>query len=143
MARIIILNLGSTSSKGAVYENLECLDEFTLRHSAEELKPFKRIIEQVDFRQERVEMWLKEHHYALDEMDVFCVRGGLVNLYPVAFMKLRMKSSKKSWWINMVHIHRASGWSLVVGGQRPITNPQFLPMRRSQMNCRMWRASQV
>ncbi len=82
MARIIILNLGSTSSKGAVYENLECLDEFTLRHSAEELKPFKRIMEQVDFRQACVETWLSEHQYRLEEMDVFCVRGGLVKPLP-------------------------------------------------------------
>ena len=82
MARIIVLNLGSTSSKGAVYENLECLDEFTLRHTVDELKPFQRIVDQVDFRKERVEDWLKEHHYRLDEMDVFCVRGGLVKPLP-------------------------------------------------------------
>lgn len=82
MARIIVLNLGSTSSKGAVYEDLKCLEEFTLRHSADELSPFKRIIEQIDFRQERVETWLKEHHFNLEDMDVFCVRGGLVKPLP-------------------------------------------------------------
>ena len=82
MARIIVINLGSTSSKGAVYEDLKCLDEFTLRHSSEDLLPFKRIIEQVDFRQNCVEDWLKNHGYRLDEMDVFCVRGGLIKPLP-------------------------------------------------------------
>lgn len=82
MARIIVINLGSTSSKGAVYEDLKCLDEFTLRHSSEDLLPFKRIIEQVDFRQQCVEDWLSDHGYRLDEMDVFCVRGGLIKPLP-------------------------------------------------------------
>lgn len=82
MARIIVINLGSTSSKGAVYDDLRCLDEFTLRHTAEDLLPFHRIIEQVDFRQKCVEDWLREHQYRLDEMDVFCVRGGLVKPLP-------------------------------------------------------------
>ncbi len=78
MAEILILNLGSTSSKGAIYDDLNLVKEFTLRHSSEDLAPFKKILDQVDYRKKCVEDWVLSEGYSLDKIDLFCLRGGLV-----------------------------------------------------------------
>lgn len=88
MAQILILNLGSTSSKGAIYHDLDLVKEFTLRHSAEDLAPFKRVLDQVDFRKKRVENWLESEGFKLREMDLFCLRGGLVKPIPSGIYKI-------------------------------------------------------
>lgn len=88
MAQILILNLGSTSSKGAIYHDLNLIKEFTLRHSAEELAPFKKILDQVDYRKKSVESWLETEGFKLTEMDLFCLRGGLVKPIPSGIYKI-------------------------------------------------------
>lgn len=88
MAQILILNLGSTSSKGAIYHDLELVKEFTLRHSSEELAPFKKILDQVDFRKKSVETWLEAEGFKLVDIDLFCLRGGLVKPIPSGIYKI-------------------------------------------------------
>lgn len=88
MAKILILNLGSTSSKGALYEDLKEIKSFTLRHSSEDLAPFKRIIDQVDYRKKCVEDWMKSEKYSMNDIDLFCLRGGLVKAIPSGIYKI-------------------------------------------------------
>lgn len=88
MAQILILNLGSTSSKGAIYRDLNLVKEFTLRHSTDELAPFKKILDQVDFRKKRVEAWLESEGFKLVDIDLFCLRGGLVKPIPSGIYKI-------------------------------------------------------
>jgi butyrate kinase len=88
MAKILILNLGSTSSKGAIYDDLKELKTFTLRHSSDDLAPYKRIIDQVDYRKKCVEDWMIYFGFKLDEIDLFCVRGGLVKPIPSGIYKI-------------------------------------------------------
>lgn len=88
MAQILILNLGSTSSKGAIYHDLDLVKEFTLRHSAEDLAPFKKVLDQVDFRKKSVETWIESEGFKLDDIDLFCLRGGLVKPIPSGIYKI-------------------------------------------------------
>ncbi|MBR6473263.1 MAG: butyrate kinase, partial [Firmicutes bacterium] len=52
--RILVMNLGSTSSKIAVYDDDKEVFNDTLRHTTEELAPFGDVVEQFDFRKEKI-----------------------------------------------------------------------------------------
>lgn len=88
MAKILILNLGSTSSKGAIYDDLKEIKSFTLRHTSEDLAPFHRIIDQVDYRKKCVEDWMIYFGFRMNEIDLFCLRGGLVKPIPSGIFKI-------------------------------------------------------
>jgi butyrate kinase len=75
---ILVINPGSTSTKVALYENEKSLVERTLRHDVEELKPYKTIIDQIDFRKKLILEFLKECDYKLSDVDLFVGRGGMM-----------------------------------------------------------------
>ncbi|MGC8690515.1 MAG: butyrate kinase [Caldisericum sp.] len=79
--KVFVVNPGSTSTKIAVFENENSLFEKTIRHSSEELKDFKSIIDQYDFRVNVIEKELKENGFDLRDFDAFVGRGGL--LHPI------------------------------------------------------------
>ena len=78
MAKLFVLNLGSTSTKVALFENDTLLHSATLRHSAEELRPFKNALQQESLRKSCVEEWMNEVGYAFSDMHLLVVRGPLV-----------------------------------------------------------------
>lgn len=82
MSLILVLNLGSTSSKGAIYQDEALLKEMSLRHDATELQPFSAINDQLEYRQAKVEAWVQSVGYSMTDFDLFCVRGGVVK--PIA-----------------------------------------------------------
>lgn len=79
--KILVINPGSTSTKIAVFDDESSVLEKTIRHSSEELKDFKNIIEQYDFRVNVIENVLKENGFKLEDFDAFVGRGGL--LHPI------------------------------------------------------------
>jgi len=79
--KILVINPGSTSTKIAVFDDESPVLEKTIRHSSEELKDFKNIIEQYDFRVKVIENVLKENGFKLEDFDAFVGRGGL--LHPI------------------------------------------------------------
>ena len=50
MAKLLIINPGSTSTKIGVFEDEKLLFEETLRHSTEEIAKYASIVDQKDFR---------------------------------------------------------------------------------------------
>ncbi|MDR2743556.1 MAG: hypothetical protein LBB98_15605 [Treponema sp.] len=54
MERILVMNLGSTSTKLAVYESAAEVLAKTIKYSAEALAPFKEPWDQVDLRRNDV-----------------------------------------------------------------------------------------
>jgi butyrate kinase len=78
MAKIFVLNLGSTSSKVALFENVTLLHSASLRHSADELRSFKSALQQEPLRKSCVERWMKEIGIGFGDMDLLVVRGPLV-----------------------------------------------------------------
>ncbi|NLJ57829.1 MAG: butyrate kinase [Tissierellia bacterium] len=74
----LIINPGSTSTKIAVYKEENLIFEKTLRHSNEELQPFKKVADQFQFRKELILEVLNEEKVALDSLDAVVGRGGLL-----------------------------------------------------------------
>jgi butyrate kinase len=76
--KVLSINPGSTSTKIAVFENEELLFEKNIKHSADDLKNFKLIIDQYQFRKNLILQCLKEAEIELDEIDAIVGRGGLL-----------------------------------------------------------------
>lgn len=74
--RILAINLGSTSTKIAYYENDGCRLSDNVVHSAEELRKFPTIWDQYDFRLQVVTDWLKSRGIAVEDLDAVVSRGG-------------------------------------------------------------------
>ncbi|TFG83337.1 MAG: butyrate kinase [Erysipelotrichales bacterium] len=78
MAKLFVLNLGSTSTKVGLFENDTLIHSVTLRHSAEDLRPFKSVMDQVDLRRTCIERWMDENGFYFKDLNLLVVRGPLV-----------------------------------------------------------------
>jgi len=74
--KILTINLGSTSSKLAYYENEECKVKTTLDHSVQELSVFGDLMEQDGYRRAAIEKFLKDNDINVSELDAVASRGG-------------------------------------------------------------------
>ena len=82
--RVLAINPGSTSTKIAVYANELPVLVRNLCHSDEEMESFRGrpILEQLPFRQSKIEEEVRRAGFALDEFDAVAGRGGLMR--PIA-----------------------------------------------------------
>lgn len=78
MYKILSINPGSTSTKIAYYEDENLVFQTTIRHTGEELKEYKTVFEQYEFRKETILNTLKEQDIALTELSAVVGRGGLL-----------------------------------------------------------------
>lgn len=76
MKKILAINLGSTSSKLAYYEDDTCVIKANLEHPAEVLKGYDQILDQYEFRKNAIEDFLKANNIAVEELDAVASRGG-------------------------------------------------------------------
>ena len=75
---ILTLNLGSTSSKVAVFEDNDEKFSETVRHDAKLLAETKMPIDQLVFRKENIFDAIEKAGYKLSDFDAVCSRGGLL-----------------------------------------------------------------
>jgi butyrate kinase len=96
--RILIINPGSTSTKVALYESDQMVVNESVGHSAEELKHFKNIWEQYEFRKNAILQVVEKHHISLNELDAIACRGGNCKAIPGGVYKIcdKMIEDKKS-----------------------------------------------
>ncbi len=78
MSKILVLNLGGTSTKVAAYDDEKLITEKTLRHSAEEMEKYNTSALQVDYRTKMIKDWLSESGLSVDDFDAFAVRGAYI-----------------------------------------------------------------
>ena len=78
MYKILSVNPGSTSTKFAVYEDETLVCLHTIRHSAEELKPYNNLFEQYEFRKNLMLEYLKNDGINLSDLSAVVGRGGMV-----------------------------------------------------------------
>lgn len=78
----LIINPGSTSTKIAVFEDETMLFEETLRHSNEELAPYKSIVDQKDFRKKIITDLLEEKNFDIKSLGMIVGRGGMLKPIP-------------------------------------------------------------
>lgn len=76
MKKIFVINLGSTSTKIAYYEDANCVFKETIKHPAEEIKKFETIWDQFDLRKNALDKFMKEHGIKVSELDAIVSRGG-------------------------------------------------------------------
>jgi butyrate kinase len=79
--KILVINLGSTSTKVAVYESDKVKFMESVSHPAEELKEFKTIVDQYELRKKTILGVLNRNGMSLSELDAVASRGG--NMKPV------------------------------------------------------------
>ncbi len=79
--KILTINPGSTSTKFALYDNLQKVGSETIRHSVEELAPYSCIAEQFEFRLNMIMKVLHENNVPID-FDAVVGRGGLMKPIP-------------------------------------------------------------
>ncbi len=75
---ILVINPGSTSTKFAVYNKEIQIFEEKIAHSTSQLKPYKTIIDQKDFRKSLILEKLKEKSFLLTSLKAVCGRGGML-----------------------------------------------------------------
>ena len=78
--RILVMNLGSTSSKIAVYDDDKEVFNDTIRHSMEELAPFGDVTEQYEFRYDKIKKSLETNGVDIKSLTAAVSRGG--NIVP-------------------------------------------------------------
>ncbi len=74
--RVLSINPGSTSTKIGVFDNDTCVFKVNIEHSVEDLKKFKEISDQREFRLDTVLKVLKENDIDIKTIDAFSGRGG-------------------------------------------------------------------
>ncbi len=74
--KILVINLGSTSTKIAYYINNECIESANVTHDIEQIKTYRNVIEQYGLRKEAVLEFMEKHKISLDELDSLTTRGG-------------------------------------------------------------------
>ena len=79
---LLVLNLGSTSTKAAVFAGDTCLFSNTIRHSVGELTAFKDISGQYDFRKSAVLDLIRDNGFDLNGFAAVVSRGGLLKPIP-------------------------------------------------------------
>ncbi|NLL61269.1 MAG: butyrate kinase [Candidatus Atribacteria bacterium] len=80
--KILAINPGSTSTAISVFHGYKEVFQKTIRHSVEELKRFKRLIEQHCFRKQVILQTLEENNLLLPEFDAIVGRGGVLSPIP-------------------------------------------------------------
>ena len=78
MEKILVINPGSTSTKIAIYNDKSKVFETNLAHEATELNKFERIVDQCDFRKERILDILEKENYRISDFTAIVARGGLL-----------------------------------------------------------------
>lgn len=76
MTKILVINLGSTSTKIAYYEDDKCLQGVTVEHPTHEIKDFSDVMEQYEYRKGAVEDFIRENDIDKDSLAAIVSRGG-------------------------------------------------------------------
>ena len=76
--RVLAINPGSTSTKVAVYQNEKSIFLKTIRHTAEEINKYDRIVDQFEFRKEIILNELIQDDITTEKIEAVVGRGGLI-----------------------------------------------------------------
>lgn len=76
---LLIMNLGSTSTKVAIYKNMECLHQETVRHDKDaEFRAINDLWDQYDFRKNVITEFVSRCNFKLSDFDYIVSRGAPV-----------------------------------------------------------------
>lgn len=75
MAKILVINLGGSSSKLAVFDDATCLVDQSIQHTQEEMAANPLSKQQVEYRTAIISNWLKENNMAMDDFSAIAIRA--------------------------------------------------------------------
>ncbi|MBP1726006.1 MAG: butyrate kinase [Deltaproteobacteria bacterium] len=75
--RLLVINVGSTSTKVAWFRGNDLLVLETIRYSSEDLARYSSMNEQLPLREKALLEFLKKNGIGLEEVDMIVSRGGL------------------------------------------------------------------
>lgn len=105
--KILILNFGSTSTKVALYNDLELFDEETIRHASDDLNKFDNIFNQSDYRKKYILNFLNDNNVNLIDLDCIVSRGGFWKPLPSGVFNITK---------NMIEDIESGNWGLHASG---------------------------
>lgn len=108
MKKILVINPGSTSTKLAVYEDLEQVWRTSVFHSAKELAQFHHINEQYAYRRAHVLEALERAGIPM-AFDAIVGRGGLLRPTPGGVYKIDEKIKHDLWHASVEHASNLAG----------------------------------
>lgn len=76
--KILTINPGSTSTKIALFDREVNIFQKNLKHSAEDLNNYEKIVDQFAYRKEMIVGVLREENINIDDIQYIVARGGLV-----------------------------------------------------------------
>ncbi len=76
--KVLAINPGSTSTKLAIYEDDTCIFKDSIKHDAEEISTFERIIDQYDYRKKAIMEALEKSDISINDFDAVVGRGGML-----------------------------------------------------------------
>ena len=76
MKKIMAINPGSTSTKLAIYKNMQKLWETVISHLSDELAKYNEIIDQLKWRQKLIKDYVEDAGFSVENMDAIVARGG-------------------------------------------------------------------
>ena len=74
--KIFVINPGSTSTKVAMFKGKEKIYSENIQHDVSELKAFKEVRDQLDYRRDMILESVKKSGETLTDVDAFSSRGG-------------------------------------------------------------------
>lgn len=80
--QLLIINPGSTSTKVSVFRDHDEIAKVNITHSAEELSRFTGVLDQLDFRVEKVDQFLRDNGLSIYDFQAIVARGGLLHPIP-------------------------------------------------------------
>ena len=75
MKKLAVINLGSTSTKVAYFENERCVFSESISHPADEIRQFASNWDQYEYRKKVIEEFLSSKGISIMELDAFVSRG--------------------------------------------------------------------
>lgn len=76
--RILVINLGSTSTRVAIYEDEKCVYSEKFEHGAEELAKCTTLLDQEPLRKKCVLSAVEKSGFRLEDFDAIAARGGIL-----------------------------------------------------------------
>ena len=88
---ILTVNPGSTSTKMALFKDLDLIVKETVRHSQRTLTRFDELADQLEMRKKVICKFLKKNDTKIEDIDGFIGRGGLVKPVKSGIYKVNKK----------------------------------------------------
>jgi len=110
--RILVINIGATSTKVAFFEEEKPMFKETVSHSAEELAPYQTFLHQGDFRRKVIEKLLHQKRVRLEELSIIVSRGG--GTRPISTGAYRINEAMCDDLLSGVYERHPANWGPVI-----------------------------